>query len=176
MDGLKRLSYWAKSEKEKYHDIPYMWNKEREYTNELIYKTETDSQIYRTHLWWPGGKPWGKGIVRQFLTNMYTLLHLKWMANKVLLYSTGDSAQCHVEVWMGGDLWRRTDTCGWIPMLSTWNCHSLAHLLYSNIKYFFKVLATENRDTKLKADTIQPFLSNSLFSAFSVEGNNLNCY
>ena len=25
-------------------DIPYMWNLKRNYTNELIYKTDTDSQ------------------------------------------------------------------------------------------------------------------------------------
>ena len=33
---------------------------------------------------------------------MYTLLHLKWIANKVLLYSTGNLAQCNVAAWMGG--------------------------------------------------------------------------
>ena len=26
-------------------DIPYMWNKKKNYKNELIYKTETDSNI-----------------------------------------------------------------------------------------------------------------------------------
>ena len=89
-----------------------MWNKERKYTNELIDKAETDSQISRTNLWLPGGKAWGKGIVRQFSTNMKTLLHLKWITNKVLVYSTGNSAQCYVAVWMGGDLGGRMDTCG----------------------------------------------------------------
>ena len=88
-----------------------MWNKERKYTNELIDKAETDSQISRTNLWLPGGKAWGKGIVRQFSTNMKTLLHLKWITNKVLLYSTWNSAQCYVAVWMGGDLGGRMDTC-----------------------------------------------------------------
>ena len=33
----------------------------------------------------------------------YTLLHLKWIANKDLLYSTGNSAQCYVAAWMGGE-------------------------------------------------------------------------
>ena len=37
---------------------------------------------------------WGDGIVREFGIDMYTLLHLKWISNKVLLYSTGDSAHC----------------------------------------------------------------------------------
>ena len=30
---------------------------------------------------------------------MYTLLYLKWITNKVLLYSTWNSAQCYVAAW-----------------------------------------------------------------------------
>ena len=40
--------------------------------------------------------------VREFGKVMYTLLYLKWIANKDLLYSTGNSAQCYVAAWMGG--------------------------------------------------------------------------
>ena len=36
--------------------------------------------------------------------DMYTLLYLRWMTNKDLLYSTGDSAQCYMAAWMGGGL------------------------------------------------------------------------
>ena len=36
----------------------------------------------------------GKGIVREFGTDMYTVLYLKWITNKDLLYSPGNSAQC----------------------------------------------------------------------------------
>ena len=56
------------------------------------------------------GEGWGEGIVREFGINMmYTLLYLKWIANKDLLYSTGNSAQCYVAAWMGGEFggeWR----------------------------------------------------------------------
>ena len=38
------------------------------------------------------GEGWGEGIVRQFGIDMYTLLYLKWITNKDLLYSTGNSA------------------------------------------------------------------------------------
>ena len=31
------------------------------------------------------------------------VLYLKWITNKVLLYSTGNSAQCYVAAWMGGE-------------------------------------------------------------------------
>ena len=34
--------------------------------------------------------------------DMYTLLYLKWLTSKDLLYSTQNSAQCYVEAWMGG--------------------------------------------------------------------------
>ena len=43
----------------------------------------------------------GEGIVRDFGKVMYTLLYLKWITNKRLSYSTWDSAQCYVPVWMG---------------------------------------------------------------------------
>ena len=35
--------------------------------------------------------------------DMYTLLYLKWVTNKDLLYSAGNSAQCYVAAWMGGE-------------------------------------------------------------------------
>ena len=34
---------------------------------------------------------------------MYTLLYFKWKTNKDLLCSTGNSAQCCMAVWMGGE-------------------------------------------------------------------------
>ena len=34
---------------------------------------------------------------------MYTLLCLKWITSKDLLYSTGNSAQYYVAAWMGGE-------------------------------------------------------------------------
>ena len=34
---------------------------------------------------------------------MYTLPYLKWITNKDLLYSTGNSAQCYMADWMGGE-------------------------------------------------------------------------
>ena len=49
------------------------------------------------------GKGGRAGIIRQFEMDMYTLLHLKRITNTVLLYSTGNSAQCYVAAWMGGE-------------------------------------------------------------------------
>ena len=47
---------------------------------------------------------WGEGIVREFGMDMYTLLYLKWITNKDLMYSTWNSAQCYVAASMGGCL------------------------------------------------------------------------
>ena len=44
-----------------------------------------------------------EGIVREFEIDMYTLVYFKWITNKVQLYSTGNSAQCYVAAWMGGE-------------------------------------------------------------------------
>ena len=68
---------------------------------ELIYETETDSQTWRMNLWLPVREGWEEGIVREFRMDVYTLLYLKWITNKDLLYSTGNSAQCYVAAWMG---------------------------------------------------------------------------
>ena len=50
------------------------------------------------------GEGCGEGIVTEFGVDVYTLLYLKWIPNKDLLYSTGNSAQCYVAAWMGGGL------------------------------------------------------------------------
>ena len=49
---------------------------------------------------------------------MYTLLYLKWITNKDLPYSTGNSAQRYVATWMGGGLER-----DWIHV-HVWLSHS----------------------------------------------------
>ena len=43
------------------------------------------------------GEGWGKGIDWEFGMDMYTLLYLKWVTNKDLLNSTGNSAQYYVK-------------------------------------------------------------------------------
>ena len=41
------------------------------------------------------------GVVREFGIDRNTLLYLKWITNKDLLYSTGNSAQCYAEGSLG---------------------------------------------------------------------------
>ena len=71
-----------------------MWNLKSNDTNELTYKTETDSENKLTVI---GEEKWGwEGVVRELEINMYTPLYLKWITNKDLLYCTRNSAQCYV--------------------------------------------------------------------------------
>ena len=58
---------------------------------------------WATELNWTKGGGWGKGRVREFGMDTYTLLCLKCITNKDLLYSTGNSAQCYVAAWMRGE-------------------------------------------------------------------------
>ena len=69
-----------------------MWDLKRNDKNELAYKT--DLQTLRMM------KGCGKGIVKEFGMDMHTLLYLKWITNKDLLYSAWDSAQHGV--WQPG--------------------------------------------------------------------------
>ena len=43
----------------------------------------------------------GEVPVKEFGMDMYTVLYLKQITNKDLLYSTGNSAQCYMTAWMG---------------------------------------------------------------------------
>ena len=68
------LSKVSQKEKDILYDTTYMWNLKYD-TNELIYKTETDSQ--RTDLWLLRGRGSGGGMDWEFGIDIYTLLYLK---------------------------------------------------------------------------------------------------
>ena len=59
--------------------------------------TDLENEIMVT-----SGQGWGRGTVREFGMDVYTQLYLKWIT-KDLLYSIGNSAQCYVVAWMGGE-------------------------------------------------------------------------
>ena len=95
------------------------------------------------------GKGWVEGIIREFGMDVYTPLYLKWIANKDLLQNTGNSAQCYVAAWMGGEFGRE-----WTRVyirLSPFAVHlKLVHItvnqLYSNTKEKVK---KKKKDTQL---------------------------
>ena len=59
---------------------------------------------------WRPGEGWDEGTVRELGMDMCAWLFLKCITNKDLLPSTGNSAQCYVPAWMGGEFWGRMDT------------------------------------------------------------------
>ena len=70
------------------YNIIYMWNLKYD-TNELVYKTEIDSQTQKTDLWLAEEKA-GGGINWEFGIKKYTLLYIKQINNKDLLCSLGN--------------------------------------------------------------------------------------
>ena len=71
--------------------ITHMWN-QRNDTNELIYKTEIDSWIYKTKLWLSKGK---SGSGRYKLAGQDKHIHIATykIKNKDPWHSTGNSSQ-----------------------------------------------------------------------------------
>ena len=67
-----------------------MW-KLKKGTNELIYKTEIESQPERTSLWLPGARR--EEINWEVKINTYILSYTKQVTNKNLLCSTGSYRQ-----------------------------------------------------------------------------------
>ena len=49
------------------------------------------------------GEGWGEETVRELGMDMNALLYFKWITNRDLLNSTGNSALCYVAAWMGGE-------------------------------------------------------------------------
>ena len=71
------------------YNTTYMWNLKYD-SNKSTYETETDSQTQRTSLWLPrdwGRMKWEVGVSR------WKQFHIKWINNKVILYSTGNCIQ-----------------------------------------------------------------------------------
>ena len=66
-------------------------------TNELIYKTESDSHEKQTY-GYQSGKAGGRGVVNWGTgIGIDTTLYVKQMINEDLLYNTGNSAQYSVK-------------------------------------------------------------------------------
>ena len=113
------LSEVSQTEKEKCHmTLSYVDSKKKWYkwtslkNRKRLYRLRKQSYDCR-----------GKRIVRESEIDKHTLLYLKWITNKYLLYSTWSSAQCYVAAWMGGKFGReRILIHAW---LSHWNYHIL---------------------------------------------------
>ena len=97
MDGTRDShTKWSQRERQIPNDIIYMWNLKYG-TNEPIYRKETNS-------WTCGcqGGGGGSGMDWEFAVSRCKLLHLEWINNEVLLYSTGNYIQSFVMKHDGG--------------------------------------------------------------------------
>ena len=80
--------------------------------------------------WLPGGRM-GEGRVRESGMDVDTWLCLTWRTSKDLLHSPRNSAQCDVAARMGGEFGgERIRVHILIPLLPTWNYHSIVYWLY----------------------------------------------
>ena len=70
-----------------------MWNLKRTNKNDSKWK---ETHRFRERTYGYRREIWGKGTVREFGVDMYTLVYLKQIANKDLLHSTWDSVRCYL--------------------------------------------------------------------------------
>ena len=73
--------------------------------------------------------------------NRYTLLYLKWITIKDLPESRGNSAQCHVAAWMGGEFGgERTRVYVWLSPFAVDMKWSIRHtsIQKKKLNFFFK--------------------------------------
>ena len=78
-----------------------MWNlKKKKDANEIICRTETDSQTLE-NLWLPKGMAGGGGRDWGFGTGIYTLRYTGWLASGELLYGTENSTQYSAIISLG---------------------------------------------------------------------------
>ena len=77
-------------------------------------------------------------IFREFGTDMCTLLYLRWITNKLLLYTTENSPQCCVAVWtgegFGGERIHICEQLGLTAVHLRWS----QHWLHSSVKHKLK--------------------------------------
>ena len=107
---------------------------------------------------------------RVFGVDMCTLLYLKCITNKILLYSMGNSAQCFVAVtwmWIRGESLEENGyihTYVWVTSLSFWNCHNVVNRLWV-LSYFGHVQLCNPMDCSLPGSSlVYPALASEFFT------------
>ena len=81
----------SQKEKNKYHLLMYIWGIQKNGTDEPACKAEIETQMQRTNVWTPrgessGGWGGGGGMNWEIGIDMYTLICIKWITNKNLLF------------------------------------------------------------------------------------------
>ena len=94
------LSEVSQTGRAKYHMMQVICGIQNNGTNELIYRTEIESQIEKTYIWLPRGEGDG-GINWEIGIYTYTLLYIKQLINKNMPCITGNSTQCSIMTCIG---------------------------------------------------------------------------
>ena len=78
------------------------------------------------------GEIWGR-INWEIGIDIYTLLYIKQITNRNPLYSTGNSTQHSIMIYMGKELEKKCMyVCRWVALLCSGNWHDIVNQLYSN--------------------------------------------
>ena len=80
----------SQKEKNKYHVLTHICGTQKNGTDEAVCRAEIETQMQRTNVWTPrgeSGRGWGWWCdeLGDWI-DMYTLMCIKWMTNKNLLY------------------------------------------------------------------------------------------
>ena len=99
------LSEVRQRERQIPYDIICMWNLKKTMTQMNLFMEQKQTQTSKKNknknkTMVTKGKMLGEGIVKDFGKVMYTLLYLKWITNKDLLYSTRNSAQYFIMTYI----------------------------------------------------------------------------
>ena len=94
------LSEVSQTGRAKYHMMQVICGIQDNGANELIYRTEIESQMEKTYIWLPRGKEDG-GINWEIGIYIYTLLYIKQITNKNMPCITGNSTQYSVMTYIG---------------------------------------------------------------------------
>ena len=80
----------SQKEKNKYRILTHIYGTQINGTDELVCRAENETQMQKTNLWTPrgeGSRGLGGGVINWGIgIDMYTLMCIKWMTNKNLLY------------------------------------------------------------------------------------------
>ena len=81
----------SQKEKNRYRILTHICGTQKNGTDELVCRTEIETQMQRTNVWAPSGESGGEGGgggVRNWEIgiDMYTLICIKWITNENLLY------------------------------------------------------------------------------------------
>ena len=93
------LSKESQKEKDKYHMMSQIWSLTYS-TNETFHRKETHGLAEQICVC--QGRGDGSGMDWESEVNRFRLLHLEWIGNEILLYSTGN----YIPVTCDGTCWR----------------------------------------------------------------------